>query len=355
MRLPILGISRMRYNPSCTLRPSFSCHAAHLPHRLHHGTGSSIKADIRSRPRKQIGYWQDHSPRCLLQPVLLLVSQCTVLASYRPSLYSVLVLQVPFFRTSRVTPSCWYFRKDVRCNSVAERCRPWACTVGGLRKFSMSILLFQFYIYVHLGFLTTFATSVTKFWIYSMAPVIIVLCRGDDVTSSNLQRRWYSNSTSFRFSSTAVLTTECRIGFSRLCVLEITFWTSEVIKATTTTSRNRRRPTIASLNNAWLRSTTYSAHNGRSSLAGSFSDTTCTARAPRTSFRSVDARTASTVIALPACRPLTRVVARIMRSGSGTPNVFTGCSIGLVRSYLCCVRKGIVWSLKMNSKRTVPT
>lgn len=131
-------------------------------------------------------------------------------------------------------------------------------------------------------------------------------------------------STDLSFSSIALLTRSWSTAPSRLSVLQISLWHSGIVKGVTASLIKQVMPVIASTDVACLTVTVLSALIGRSSLAGSSSDSTRYARAPKVSSRLEEVRIAVISIELPAPRLCSRRFARITCSRSATTGLITG-------------------------------
>lgn len=142
------------------------------------------------------------------------------------------------------------------------------------------------------------------------------------------------------FLSSALLKRPCNMIGSRIYILFKPVWVSWVIKVVTLFSINPPMPALASVDVAWLTVIVLSEPIGRSSLARCNSNTTWFARVLFVSFRSEEVPIRSIFVEPWALRLSTRSIARIIRSWSGTPDVFKGGDELDCRDLFMLSRKG---------------
>lgn len=114
-------------------------------------------------------------------------------------------------------------------------------------------------------------------WLPNMASVIFVMCRGDDVTFSILQRRPFSIVTELIFSTMVLLTSPCSKTSSRLSVPVIRLIPTRMYKPVRMSLINPGIFAIASLNAVWHNTTLLLPRVRYSFSAGCFSDTVLSA------------------------------------------------------------------------------
>lgn len=130
------------------------------------------------------------------------------------------------------------------------------------------------------SFVTIVAIRAMKFWLSNLTSVILETCRGEDITSSVLQKRRICDSTILEFYPIALLTNPRRMSSSGLPVFETPLGNLGLNKALKAPSIKQGVHAVEAVSVPWVTATVLSVHVGRSTSVGCFLDTTWPARGP---------------------------------------------------------------------------